>query len=124
MDTFETGMKSMAKTVKLRTDSGQEIRFLVEDTDNQLQEAVGFQRRGPSGLESMPQENVHQFSSYFDPVRQLADDFATKVSEIKVKPSEVEVSVGIKLTTEAGIVFAKAGGEAEMTVKFVWKPEK
>lgn len=116
----------MAKIVTLQTDDGQELKFLIKDTDGEpISADPAFRRKGamaPAGRATEAEETLGEFSSYFDPVRRLANDFAKKVDEIARKPSEVEVSVGIKLTTEAGIIFAKAGGEAEMTVKLVWKP--
>lgn len=103
----------MATVVTLTDDQGEAIEFLVDALP-----------RGTRGLEPAGKGDTKiekSFSTYFDPVRRLADQLADKISEVKTKPDEVEVTIGIKLTTEAGVVFAKAGADAEMTVKLVWK---
>lgn len=104
----------MATIVTLTDDKGEAIEFLVDGVP-----------RGTKGIiapASNDDANIEKsFSAYFDPVRRLADQLAEKISEVKTKPDEVEVTIGVKLTTEAGVIFAKAGADAEMTVKFVWK---
>lgn len=103
----------MATIVKLKDDEGETLEFLVYDVP-----------RGTKGLAAAGKDNTEiekSFRAYFDPVRRLADQLADKISEIKTKPDEFEVTVGIKLTTEAGVIFAKAGADAEMAVKLVWK---
>lgn len=37
-----------------------------------------------------------------------------------LKPTKTEVEFGIKLSVEAGAILAKAGGEANFTVKLTW----
>ena len=111
----------MAAIVTLTDGDGGAIRFLVDqdaprNTNGRTQSKGGG---APPTAESAEVEK--SFGAYFDPIRRLADQLAAKIQEVKRKPSEVEVTVGVKLTTEAGIVFAKAGAEAEMTVKMVWK---
>jgi hypothetical protein len=40
-----------------------------------------------------------------------------------VRPQELEIEMGFKLTAESGVVVAKAGGEAHIMVKLVWKAD-
>lgn len=103
----------MATVVTLIDSDGKPIKFLVDGVP-----------RGTSGMKAAGKDSSEveeSFSAYFDPVRRLADQLAEKISQVEHKPSEVEVTVGVKLTTEAGVIFAKAGADAEMTVKLVWK---
>ncbi len=37
-------------------------------------------------------------------------------------PQEVEVTLGLKVSAEAGVVLSKIAGEATLAVKFTWKP--
>ena len=48
---------------------------------------------------------------------------ATRVFDTlkELAPTEAEVEMGFKLTASAGVVLAKAGGEAHFRVKLVWK---
>lgn len=109
----------MPAILTLKDHDGSEINFIVEGGTASIMNDA--QTKGASDPETEVGEVEKSFSEYFDPVRRLANQLATKISEIEQTPTEVEVSLGVKLTTEAGIVFAKAGADAEMTVKFIWK---
>jgi hypothetical protein len=37
------------------------------------------------------------------------------------KPSEMELTFGLKVTTEGNVFVAKTSAEAQLEVKFVWK---
>ncbi|HEX6750415.1 MAG TPA: CU044_2847 family protein [Longimicrobium sp.] len=55
-------------------------------------------------------------------VRQNAQAFVASVAGLPQPPDEVEVSFGLTITGEAGnAAVCKAGGEANYTVKLVWK---
>ncbi len=111
----------MATIVTLTDEEGGEIQFLV-DGDTPRGGGGRFQTKGGNTSASPESMEVEKsFGAYFDPIRRLANQLAAKIGEVDVKPSEVEVQVGVKLTTEANVIFAKAGADAEMTVKLVWK---
>ena len=40
-----------------------------------------------------------------------------------ISPQEIEVTLGLKLSAEAGVVISKVAGEASLTVKLTWKRE-
>lgn len=110
----------MAQIVTLVDQSGDEIQFLIDDEQSSAPRDV--QTKGTlQAAGSNAEATERSFSAYFDPVRRLADQLAAKIAEIETKPSEVEVTLGIKLTSGLGVIFAKADAEAEMTVKLVWK---
>jgi hypothetical protein len=53
---------------------------------------------------------------------QNAQVIARAIQQTEIRPSEVEVAFGIRMTGEAGnVAVCKAGGEANYTVKLVWK---
>jgi len=55
-------------------------------------------------------------------VAESACAFYTASGSAEVPPEEVEVSFGLKASTELnGFVVAKVGGEANFSVKMVWK---
>lgn len=39
----------------------------------------------------------------------------------KIKPQEAEVTLGLTLSAEAGVVFSKIAGEASFSVKLTWR---
>lgn len=42
----------------------------------------------------------------------------------EIAPDGVEISLGLKLSAEAGIVISKAAGEASLVVKLTWSRER
>jgi hypothetical protein len=42
----------------------------------------------------------------------------------EIGPQEVEVSLGLKLSAEAGVVISKVAGEASLVVKLTWKRDE
>jgi hypothetical protein len=41
----------------------------------------------------------------------------------EIRPSELTIEFGIKVTAEAGAIFSKVGGEANFDIKATWKKE-
>ena len=39
----------------------------------------------------------------------------------EIEPQEAEVTLGLKLSAEAGVVLSKVAGEASLTVKLTWR---
>lgn len=39
----------------------------------------------------------------------------------EVAPQELQVEMGLKLSAQSGVILAKAGGEAHLCVKMIWK---
>lgn len=55
--------------------------------------------------------------------------FKTAITHIKslideVEPAEVEVSFGLKMNSEVGVVIGKFGGEATIGIKMKWTKDK
>lgn len=53
----------------------------------------------------------------------FAKDAAKKISEMDYKPDEIQIKFGVKLTAEAGVVFAKAATEGNFEFTLTWKRE-
>ena len=60
------------------------------------------------------------FEHALDRVRPVADAVLTRLKGLASRPDEVEVSFGLKLSTEAGAILASAGAEANLQVKLKW----
>jgi hypothetical protein len=52
----------------------------------------------------------------------LARAFMDRISELR--PQEAEISMGLKLSAEAGLVVSKIAGEASFGVKLVWRSQE
>ena len=53
----------------------------------------------------------------------FAQDAAKKIAKMDFKPDEIEIKFGVKLTAEAGVVFAKAATEGNFEITLIWKKE-
>ena len=106
----------MAYVVEFPTEGGEHV--LVEVDDDQL---AGFApaavspgevaAKASGSLESAIDKLLPTLKSVGDKMRQLG-------------PDEVTVAVGVKLTTEAGVIIAKTAGEANFTVTLRWSGQK
>ena len=56
-------------------------------------------------------------------IRSLAQRVTSSLDTLEVRPKEIEVSFGLKFDAEAGVLVSKAGVEASVSVKLVWKSD-
>jgi hypothetical protein len=110
------------------------IQFTTADGNTMLVEVEGEEidpQRGvvKAGLGEKVREGVVKAQATFegaimDAVRRNADAFIGKMDELSRPPDVAEISFGLKATGETGnIAIAKAGAEANYSVKLVWKRE-
>jgi hypothetical protein len=59
------------------------------------------------------------FESAVDRVLPALQAISTRMKQLA--PEELTISVGVKLTSEAGVIVAKAAGEANFTVTLKWR---
>jgi hypothetical protein len=97
----------MGKTLHFQTAEGKIVDLVVDEP--------GTRSWGSPG---------NTFSAVFDDLRAYAESLAATIDKIKIKPAQVEVSLGMKLTGETGAVmavFVKGGLDADLSVKLTWK---
>ena len=80
----------------------------------------------PAGVvrASSPGKVVKQAGETFEEAldRTLVPVARAIVSRLEeIAPESVEVTLGLKLSAEAGVVLSKVGGEATLSVKLTWK---
>lgn len=56
-------------------------------------------------------------------IRSVAQRVTAGLDGLEIKPSAIEVEFGLKFDAEAGVFVSKAGVEASVNVKLVWKPD-
>lgn len=54
-------------------------------------------------------------------IKEIALRVTAGLEDLVVRPQEIEVTFGLKFDAEAGVVVSKAGVEASVEVKLVWK---
>jgi len=109
------------------------IQFATEDGATILVEATQEETVHPgvvkAGLKDKAEEAVVQAQATFEQglevIRLNANALIEKARGLSDPPDEMEVSFALKATGEVGnFAVAKAGAEANYTVKLTWKREK
>jgi hypothetical protein len=76
------------------------------------------------GRASRPGETIQQalvtYEEALDSVRRTADATLRSLRNMEQVPDELEVTFAVRLSGEVGAVIAKAGGEANLSVKLTW----
>ena len=113
----------MSNYIQYTTEDGAII--LVEAAVEPDEDHSGVVR---AGLKEKAGETVVQAKATFEEgletVRHSADAFMKKLRDLSDPPDEVEMTFGLKATGEVGnFAVAKAGAEANYTVKLTWKRE-
>lgn len=74
--------------------------------------------------ESRVRELGESFSDACDDIKKIIDSLSKKISEIEKKPDEIELSLGIKISSDTGLIIAKVGAEGTLGVKLTWKRKR
>ncbi len=64
------------------------------------------------------------FDTALDQIKSAANQLQNSLASIAVPPDGCEISFGIKLSVSAGVILAKAGTEANFTIKMNWSKKK
>jgi hypothetical protein len=89
--------------------------FLLVEVDEQTG-GVSRAGRGPDLIATATQTLREAFGQ----VRAAAEDAIGSFAEMMPAPHEMSIEFGVRLSAEAGVVVAKAGGEANFTVRLSW----
>ena len=63
------------------------------------------------------------FDTVLDAVRAVGERFGGTARRLleESRPDSVELTIGVKLTAEAGVILAKTASEAQFAIKIIWK---
>ncbi|MBF2048183.1 MAG: hypothetical protein IGS54_12580 [Elainella sp. C42_A2020_010] len=75
----------------------------------------------PSGVVVLKAQQT--FEAALDQVKPVASVILSKLKELNTPANEVEVKFGLKLTVDAGAVFASVGSEVNYEITLKWKQE-
>jgi hypothetical protein len=111
--------------------SDDDLGILVEIDDREVETPVGVEKAGifgrrPDGAAAIAVARTTFSAAVRGVVRENALALTRAVAELEHPPEEVELSFVLKATGEAGnIAVGKLGGEANYSVRLVWKgPER
>lgn len=98
------------KIVTVVVGQGKEIAVEVDDDVPEVGvKSVGLGKDGRINL-----------SAALDNIKDAAEQLRETLAKIAVPPQNCEISFGIKLSASAGVILAKAGTEANFTIKMGW----
>jgi hypothetical protein len=93
-------------------------RVIVEMDDEQL---AGFAPAAVTPGE-VAVKATESFEAALDRLLPAVQAISARMKQLA--PEELTVALGVKLTAEAGVIVAKAAGEANFTVTFAWRSDK
>ena len=111
-------------------DSGDNETILVEifspkNTDD-IDEGATLTRSGTARGAFDGYSAIEQFAikDITNGIKPLLQGISAAVREVDIRPDELELSFGIKLTASAGVVLTKLGSEATINLKMKWTNKK
>lgn len=105
--------------------TGDGATILIEAAEAEIVEPGVVKAGLKEEVEKAVAEAKVSFERGLEIVRYNADAFIKKVRSLSDPPHEVEITFGLKATGEVGnFAVAKAGTEANYTVKLTWKREE
>ena len=112
----------MAHYLKYQTADGSVVLVEVESEAVAPQEGVVKAGRIAEKVQDTVEDVQTRFEEAMNAVRQNAQVIISKVKTLQDRPDEVEVTFGLKATGEFGsFAVARAGAEANYTIKMTWK---
>jgi len=60
------------------------------------------------------------FEAALATIKDAAEGMGRSLLGLASNPNAVEITFGVKLSTQVGAIIAKAGGEANFTIKLAW----
>jgi hypothetical protein len=75
------------------------------------------------GGTNIVEKTKEEMENMIDVTSGFAQEAAEKISKMVYKPDEIQIKFGVKLTAEAGVVFAKAATEGNFEFTLTWKRE-
>lgn len=105
----------MTDLVRFTTDFGEGVVVEVEESDHEAGLVRASRRPGEVVLEST--KSFGEIASVIQPV---ANRLIQSIRAVDVKPEEVEITFGLKLTFSAGAVIASTSGEGNFQIRLKW----
>ena len=99
--------------------------FLVEVDKPQPTGTGSIQRVASVNTKQMVYQATQTLEQALDSIKPVASTVVSRLRSGLTKPAdEVEVTFGLKLSAEAGVVFGSVGGEVTFEVKLKWEKDE
>jgi hypothetical protein len=112
----------MATVLRYDTPDG-EVLVEVDDAPGATA-ASPYRPKGGGSTDRALVKASEGFEAALGSVKAAANAFARTLAQVEVVPEAASVELSLKFTAEAGVVFAKTEGEAQMKVALTWKPTR
>lgn len=106
----------MTLILKYRTPDGE----IAIETDEPVTKATGF---APAARHGDDNERVmsEDLDQALAPIKAAANALARTMAATEGAPSSAALELGLRFTSESGLVFAKPGAAAQMKLSLTWK---
>ncbi|MDA2806473.1 CU044_2847 family protein [Nocardiopsis suaedae] len=101
----------MSQYFELPIDGHAPIRVEVEDSE------VGMV---PAGAGPGPGRFKESLNEALDRIRPVAEAIAEKVAALPSRPEQVQAELGMKFSTDLGVVIARSKAESHITITLTW----
>lgn len=110
----------MVEMRKMKLKSGTEIWVEVEETPAAptAGEMTPAAKRG-----KRDEEAVGSFAKALSTIEEVAEEMQAALSRMPQRPDEVTLELGVKFTTEMGIIIAKGGLDTSLKLTLGWKTQ-
>lgn len=99
--------------------------FLVEVDRPRPTRGSSIQRVAAVNTEQMVYQATQTLEQALDSIKPVAATVLTRLQSGLTKPAdEIEVTFGLKLAAEAGVVFGSVGGDVTFEVKLKWEKDQ
>jgi hypothetical protein len=103
--------------VQFKLEDGTPFLVEIDEPERGAVERIAL----PSGETVLKAQQT--FEATLDTVKPVASVILAKIKELNTPASEVEVKFGLKLTVDAGAIFASVGGEVNYEITLKWKQD-
>jgi hypothetical protein len=73
--------------------------------------------------EELAAKSAQAIENAMSTIREMSRKTKEGLDQLVERPSEIQVTFGVKLTMEAGALISKIGGEAALQVQLTWKTD-
>ena len=95
---------------------------ILIEVDDEADVVSGVREKGAAADAAERALDPEAFDTAIGRIRAIGNAVARTVRDIDLTPETAEVELALKFTGSAGVVFAKAGAEAQMKVRLSRKP--
>ena len=108
----------MSNLIEVQLDNGRTILIesSLDDCSDDLMDPVTGNK--------VVKKTKEFLNTSFDQIKSFSTGISESISDIEIKPDEIEVEFAVKFSADAGIIISSVGTEASITIKLKWDKSK